>query len=68
MTTESTAAIPDHVPPELVGRFNLYTSPEMAPRKDGDPHAALSVLHDGPRVFYASQTTRDASCRSASRS
>ncbi len=51
--------IPDHIPPHLVGSFNLYTSPGMAPTPLGDPHAAVSVLHAGPPIFYAPNNTRN---------
>lgn len=51
--------IPEHIPPHLVGSFNFYTSPEMTPTAMGDPHAATSVLHQGPPVFYAPNNTRN---------
>ena len=57
MTTET--VIPDHVPPDLVRDFSFWTSPGMAPTPDGDPHAALSALHDGPAIFYAPKNTYD---------
>lgn len=54
------ARIPEHVPQELIGTFNLYKSPEMLPQPFGDPHAAVSRLHHGgPPVFYTPETTRD---------
>jgi cytochrome P450 len=53
------AAIPDHVPPELVGSFNLYKSPQMVPTPMGDPHAATSHLHNGPPIFFAPDNTRN---------
>jgi len=52
-------AIPDHVPPQLVGSFNFYRSPEMVPTAMGDPQAATSALHQGPPVFYAPDNTRN---------
>lgn len=51
--------IPAHVLPQLVGSFNLYTSPQMVPTPMGDPQAAISVLHDGPAIFYAPNNTRN---------
>ena len=57
--TAASSAIPDHVPPHLVGSFNFYTSPQMVPTKMGDPQAATSVLHQGPPVFYAPNNTRN---------
>jgi cytochrome P450 len=53
------AAIPAHVAPELVSDFNFYSSPGMPPTPFGDPHAATSVLHQGPPVFYAPRNTRN---------
>lgn len=53
------AGVPDHVPPHLVGTFNLYTSPQMVPTPMGDPQAATSALHDGPPVFYIPNNTRN---------
>jgi len=52
-------AVPADIPPEYVGSFNLYTSPEMRPTPFGDPFAAVARLHDGPPIFYSPQTTRD---------
>jgi len=51
--------IPDHVPAHLVGSFNFYTSSQMVPTAMGDPHAATSVLHQGPPIFYAPNNTRN---------
>lgn len=60
MTGQSAAhPIPDHVPPHLVGTFNLYTSPGMMPTPLGDPQAATSVLHAGPPIFFAPGNTRN---------
>ncbi|MBU6268699.1 MAG: cytochrome P450 [Sphingomonadales bacterium] len=60
MATQSAlAGVPDHVPAHLVGSFNLYHSPQMVPTAMGDPHAATSVLHAGPPVFYAPNNTRN---------
>jgi len=53
------AAIPDHVPPAMVGTFNFYTSPQMGQTPMGDPQAATSVLHAGPPIFYAPENTRN---------
>ncbi|MGV3478659.1 MAG: cytochrome P450 [Sphingobium sp.] len=50
--------IPAHVPPEMVGDFNLFTSPGMPPTRGGDPQGAISYLHQGPRIFYAPNNTR----------
>ncbi|MDK1389286.1 cytochrome P450 [Sinorhizobium sp. 7-81] len=51
--------IPDHVPPGLVRDFSLFTSPGMAPTPNGDPHAAVACVHDGPPIFYSPCNTRD---------
>lgn len=51
--------VPAHVPPEMVGDFSLFTSPGMAPTPNGDPQAAVSRVHDGPRIFYSPFNTRD---------
>ena len=60
MAVQSAAdAIPDHVAPHLVGSFNLYTSPGMVETAMGDPHAATSVLHSGPPIFFAPNNTRN---------
>ena len=58
-TQASMAGVPDHVPPHLVGTFNLYTSPQMVPTPMGDPQAATSALHAGPPVFYIPNNTRN---------
>ena len=50
--------IPAHVPPEMVGDFNLFTSPGMPPTRGGDPQGAISHLHQGPRIFYSPNNTR----------
>ena len=41
------AALPDHVPPELVHEFDFRTG------LGSHPHSAVAALHDGPRVFYS---------------
>ncbi|WP_027168911.1 cytochrome P450 [Mesorhizobium sp. WSM3224] len=51
--------LPDHVPPEMVRDFSLFTSPGMAPTANGDPHAAVACVHDGPPIFYSPNNTRD---------
>ena len=51
--------VPDHVPPEMVREFNLWTEAGLEPRANGEPHAALSFLHDGPDIFYAPNNTYD---------
>lgn len=56
---QTLAGVPDHVPPHLVGSFNLYTSPQMVPTPMGEPQAALSHLLDGPPVFYIPNNTRN---------
>ena len=53
------AAVPAHVPQELVGSFNLYTSPGMTPTPMGDPQASTSFLHQGPPIFYVPENTRN---------
>lgn len=52
-TTEANAFVPDHVPPELVRDFSIYTSPGMARTPNGCPHAALGYVHEWPPIFYA---------------
>ncbi|MFK0692638.1 cytochrome P450 [Mesorhizobium sp. IMUNJ 23033] len=52
-------AVPDHVPPEMVRDFSLFTSPGMAPTPNGDPHAAVACVHAGPPIFYSPYNTRD---------
>ncbi|MES1970985.1 MAG: cytochrome P450 [Pseudomonadota bacterium] len=59
MDRQTADRIPDHIPSDLVTDFSLYTSPGLAPTEGGDPHAAVSCLHAGPRIFYTPQTTRD---------
>lgn len=51
--------IPEHIRAEHVGDFSLFTSPGMAPTPNGDPHAAVSCVHAGPRIFYSPLNTRD---------
>ncbi len=51
--------VPDHVPPEMVRDFSLFTSPGMQRMPNGDPHAAVACLHDGPAIFYSPNNTRD---------
>lgn len=53
------AAIPAHVPPHLIRNFSFWTSPGMTPEPYGDPHLALGVLREGPRIFYAPGNTFD---------
>jgi cytochrome P450 len=54
----ATNPIPDHVPPEMVRDFSLFTSPGMAPTPNGDPHAAVACVHAGPPIFYSPFNTR----------
>jgi cytochrome P450 len=42
------AAVPAHIPPELVRSLDLQDGPEMRQY----PHAAYARLHDGPRIIY----------------
>ncbi|MGE0741175.1 MAG: cytochrome P450 [Hyphomonadaceae bacterium] len=51
------AAIPAHVPQDLVRDFSFWRTPGMAPTPNGDPQAALSFVHQGPRIFYAPNNT-----------
>lgn len=51
--------VPDHVPETLVGQFNLFTAPGMAPTPMGDPHAAIGMLLSGPPIFFAPGNTRN---------
>ncbi|RWO19597.1 cytochrome P450 [Mesorhizobium sp.] len=54
----ATKPVPDHVPPEMVGDFSLFTSPGMSPTPNGDPHAAVACVHAGPSIFYSPWNTR----------
>lgn len=51
--------VPDHVPPEMVRDFSLFTSPGMPPTPNGDPHGAVACAHDGPPIFYSPYNTQD---------
>ncbi len=51
--------VPDHVPPEMVRDFSLFTSPGMQRMPNGDPHAAVARVHGGPPIFYSPDNTRD---------
>lgn len=55
----ATNPVPDHVPPEMVKDFSLFTSPGMSPTPNGDPHAAVACVHAGPPIFYSPLNTRD---------
>lgn len=55
----ATIRVPEHVPPEMVKDFSLFTSPGMERMPNGDPHAAVACLHNGPRIFYSPCNTRD---------
>ncbi|ESY03410.1 cytochrome P450 [Mesorhizobium sp. LNJC399B00] len=55
----ATNPVPDHVPPEMVRDFSLFTSPGMPPTPNGDPHAAVARVHDGPPIFYSRYNTQD---------
>jgi cytochrome P450 len=58
--TAATANAPAHVPPDLIGTFNLYKSPELMPTPFGDPHAAASRVHgDARAIFYTPESTRN---------
>jgi len=49
MATIATAAVPDHVPAELVFDFDLYHDSRMA----NDLHGGMKTLHrDAPDIFY----------------
>ena len=50
---------PAHVPEEHLGDFNLMDGPDMLPRPNGEPHAAIARLLDGPPVFYSLNNTRN---------
>ncbi|PZV40168.1 cytochrome P450 [Mesorhizobium kowhaii] len=54
----ATNPVPDHVPPEMVGDFSLFTSPGMSPTANGDPHATVACVHAGPPIFYSPWNTR----------
>ncbi|AJC82408.1 cytochrome P450 protein (plasmid) [Rhizobium etli bv. phaseoli str. IE4803] len=43
----------------MVKDFSLFTSPGMERMPNGDPHAAVACLHNGPRIFYSPCNTRD---------
>lgn len=49
MSDPSQAIAPDHVPRHLIRDWNFAT----APGAQRDPFRALSVLHDGPDIFWA---------------
>ncbi|AJD43806.1 cytochrome P450 protein (plasmid) [Rhizobium gallicum bv. gallicum R602sp] len=51
--------VPDHVPPEMVRDFSLFTSAAMQRTKNGDPHAAVACAHAGPPIFFSPYNTRD---------
>ncbi|KLK90559.1 cytochrome P450 [Microvirga vignae] len=51
--------VPDHVPPEMVRDFSLFTSAGMLPTPNGDPHAAVACVHAGPPIFYSPYNTRN---------
>ncbi|GLR46003.1 cytochrome P450 [Mesorhizobium amorphae] len=55
----ATPPVPDHVPPEMVSDFSVFTSAGMAPTPNGDPHAAVACVHSGPPIFYSRSNTRD---------
>ncbi|GLS32018.1 Cytochrome P450 [Mesorhizobium albiziae] len=55
----ATNPVPDHVPPEMVRDFSLFTSPGMPPTPNGDPHAAVACVHAGLAIFYSPYNTRD---------
>jgi cytochrome P450 len=59
METFAAHPVPSHVPPHMVGDFNLFTSPGLVPTPNGDPQAASAIVHDGPAIFYAPVNTRD---------
>jgi cytochrome P450 len=50
--------IPPHVPTEMIGEFNFFSSPGMTPTPFGNPQQVTSRLHAGPPIFYASPGTR----------
>lgn len=45
--------VPDHVPPELVHRFDFRTDLGSC------PHAKVAELHTGPRIFYTPVSHQD---------
>lgn len=51
--------IPEHIPQSLIKDFSLYTAPGMEAKHMGDPHAAISVLLNGPPIFYSPGNTRN---------
>ncbi|TIT95964.1 MAG: cytochrome P450, partial [Mesorhizobium sp.] len=55
----ATNLVPDHVPPEMVRDFSLFTSPGMLPTPNGNPHAAVACVHAGPPIFYSPSNTQD---------
>ncbi|BAV63715.1 cytochrome P450 [Sphingobium cloacae] len=59
METMAARPVPDHVPPHMIGAFNLFDAPGMTPTPHGDPQAAAAVVHDGPPIFYSPGNTRD---------
>ncbi|SCW46331.1 Cytochrome P450 [Sphingobium faniae] len=59
METMAARPVPDHVPPHMIGAFNLFDAPGMPPTPNGDPQAATAIVHDGPPIFYSPTNTRD---------
>jgi cytochrome P450 len=57
--TEARKIIPDHVPPDLVREFSIYTSPGMERTPNGCPHAALGYVHNFPPIFYSPSNAFD---------
>ncbi|MCK9541428.1 MAG: cytochrome P450 [Novosphingobium sp.] len=46
--------VPAHVPPELVGSFDTFHSPEA----QADPYVFTTRSHDGPGIFWSPDTNR----------
>jgi cytochrome P450 len=59
ITTMAARPIPDHVPPEMVGDFSLFSAPGLERMENGDPQAVVAKVFEGPRIFYSPVNTRD---------
>jgi cytochrome P450 len=53
---------PDHIPPDLVRDFSIYTSPGLTKTAHGDPHAAaVAATREAPPLFYSPSNAFDGS-------
>jgi cytochrome P450 len=58
-TVAGTGAVPSHVPPGLVHRFDFRTDLGAC------PHATIAKLHEGARIFYSPVSHQDRGAASA---